>query len=68
MSEEFWTMIVGFVSIAGLMITHHGSVNKRLIRIETELLSNLNQRVAFIEGRLGIPANRPDQDGEPSGE
>lgn len=60
MSREFWAIIGVGVSIAtlivglgALMVTAHAGINARLDAMQAEL-TDIGQRVAYIEGRLDI--------------
>ena len=58
MSREFWAIIGTGVALGALIVAQHGgiysrldSIDARLVRVETEL-SNLGQRVTYVEGSL----------------
>ena len=58
MNREIWAIIGTGVALGALIVAQHGgiysrldSIDARLVRVESEL-SNLGQRVAYVEGSL----------------
>lgn len=71
MSQEFWAIIGVGISIATLivglgafMVTAHAGINSRLDAMQLEMgamqveLSEIGQRIAYIEGRLDVDPTR----------
>lgn len=66
MSREFWAIIGTGVAIGALIVARHGgiysrldSIDARLVRVETEL-SNLGERVSYLEGVLVGQRREPE--------
>ena len=67
MSQEFWAIIGVGISIAtlivglgALLMTAHAGINSRLDAMQIEL-SDIGQRIAYIEGRLDVDTSAEEQ-------
>ena len=52
MTPETWTIVIGFVALAGLILRLNHGLEARLGRVEAEM-GGLRERMAKLEGAVG---------------